>query len=212
MINGLGIFAYKCGMTRFFTEDGLSIPVTVVKIYKNYLIDIKKINDTHCLIKVAACAIKRKHITKSLAGLYKKLCIENLKYINEFCVESKHLKNYNIGNELQINIFEKTEKLNVIGITKGKGFAGVIKRHNFKSQKASHGNSLSHRAPGSIGQCQDPGKVFKGKKMAGRLGNDKITIKNIEIINIYSDINVILLKGALPGAKGNKIILKKNIN
>ncbi len=209
MNRGLGIFAYKCGMTRFFTEDGISIPVTVVKLYKNYLLEIKNINDLYCLVKIAACPIKKKHLTKPLIGIYKKFGIENLKYIKEFHVKKTYITKYNINSELSINFFEKGESLNIIGTSKGKGFAGVIKKHNFKTQRTTHGNSLSHRVPGSIGQCQDPGKVFKGKKMAGRLGTDKITIKNIKIVNIYSDSNTLLLKGALPGSPGNKIIIKK---
>lgn len=209
-MNGLGVFAYKCGMTRFFTDTGISIPVTVVKLYKNYLLEIKNKTATHCSIKIAACPIKKKHISISLEGFYKKLGFENLKYLNEFYIKKDHIKKYEVGAELPITIFEQFEKLNVIGITKGKGFAGVIKKHNFNAQRATHGNSLSHRAPGSIGQCQDPGKVFKGKKMAGRLGCDKMTLKNISIINIYTNLNVLLLKGALPGYPGNKLILKKH--
>ena len=211
-MNGLGIFAYKCGMTRFFTETGVSIPVTAVKVYKNYLLEIKHTTNTSCRIKIAACPVKKKHIQNSVIGFYKKYGLENLKYLNEFCVKKDSVKNYPIGTELSINIFNVAQKLNVIGISKGKGFAGVIKRHNFNSQRATHGTSLVHRAPGSIGQCQDPGKVFKGKKMAGRLGCDKITLKNISIINIYYDLNVILLKGSIPGYPGTKIILKKHIN
>ena len=155
------------------------------------------------------CPVKSKTLPKSLIGIYNKLNIENLKYIKEFTTNKDTLKDYKIGDVISISLLQDNDTVNITGVSKGKGFAGVVKRHNFKTQNATHGNSLSHRAPGSIGQCQDPGKVFKGKKMAGRLGAEKTTIKNLSIIKIYSDINVILLKGSTPGFTGSKIILKK---
>jgi len=209
---GIGLIAYKCGMTRFFTSDGLSIPVTVVKVYSNYIVGIRVINDKFCLIKISAGFIRKDKVTKPVMGFYKNLGLDSMKYMCEFRISKNLIKNYSVGDELPLSIFSVLDKVNVIGISKGKGFSGVIKRHNFRSQKASHGNSLSHRAPGSIGQCQTPGRVFKGKKMAGRCGNSRITVRNIEVVNIYSDLNAILLKGALPGAPGNKIVLKKIAN
>lgn len=209
---GMGLVAYKCGMTRFFTSDGLSIPVTVVKVYSNYVVGIRVIDDNFCSVKISAGFIKKKKVIKPIKGFYDSIGIESLKYMYEFCVLKNCIKDYSIGDELSISMFNILDKINVVGMSKGRGFAGVIKRHNFRSQKASHGNSLSHRAPGSIGQCQTPGRVFKGKKMAGRMGNSKVTVRNLEIINIYSDLNVVLLKGAIPGASGNKILLKRITN
>lgn len=200
------ILGYKCGMTRFFNNDGSSIPATVIKIYSNYIIGVRSLNNEKNLIKISACIIKKKN-KKPINGIFKKLNIPNFKYISEYKIDKK--EKHNIGEKIQLSIFNVSEKISITGITKGKGFSGVIKRHNFKSQKASHGNSLSHRAPGSIGQCQTPGRVFKGKKMPGRLGNDSVTIKNIEILNIYNDLNVIVLKGSIPGYNGNKVFLKK---
>lgn len=206
---GFKIIAYKCGMTRFFTAEGLSIPVTVIKIYNNYIMNIKKLNDTYSSVKISACDIKEKKTTKAIKGIYKKAEINICKYMKDFLIKNDTIKGYEKGKSIPISILNKEELIDITATSKGKGFAGTIKRHNFKSQKASHGNSLSHRAPGSIGQCQSPGKVFKGKKMAGRLGNSNITIKNIKIINIYNDLSAILVKGAIPGANGGKVILKK---
>lgn len=204
----LSLIAYKCGMTRFFMDDGISIPVTVVKLYDNYVIDIKEMNNSICLIKTAGILTKKTQ-NKSLSAFYKKINVPNLKQILVFKTLKINLNNYKIGDKININVLNNVNKINVTGISKGRGFSGVIKRHNFKSQKASHGNSLSHRAPGSIGQCQTPGKVFKGKKMSGRMGCSTTTILNIEIIKIYSDLEIIILKGSIPGSLGNKIILKK---
>ncbi len=210
MLN-IELFGYKCGMTQFFAEDGTAIPVSVIKFYKNYIVDIKKEHGNKLRVKIAACPIKKKHTTKPLEGTYKKIGIENLKYTKEFITKDTYFDNYKVGDIIPISLLNKNNKINITGISKGKGFAGVIKRHNFKSQKASHGNSLSHRVPGSIGQCQDPGKVFKGKKMSGRLGGKRVTTKNISIIKTYNDIDAILLKGSIPGFIGNKIILKQII-
>lgn len=206
------LIGYKCGMTSFFSTDGNVSPVTVVKVYSNYIVDIKSINDNISLIKISACSIKRNKLTKSLLGFYDKIGIESLKYILEFKSHNSNVVNYSVGDILPISIFNVFDKIDVSGLSKGKGFSGVIKRHNFRSQGASHGNSLSHRVPGSIGQCQTPGRVFKGKKMPGRLGNVNVTLKNISIINIYNDLNVILLKGCVPGAIGSKILLKKKFS
>lgn len=206
---GIKLIAYKCGMTRFFTPEGLSIPVTVIKIYNNYIIDIKKINEIHSSVKISACSTKEKNMTKSIKGLYKKAGISVCKYIKNFLIKNDEIKDYEKGKIISISKLNQNDIIDITGTSKGKGFAGTIKRHNFRSQKASHGNSLSHRVPGSIGQCQTPGRVFKGKKMAGRLGNEKVTVKNIKIINIYKELNTILIKGSIPGANGKKIVLKK---
>lgn len=211
---GVSLIAYKCGMTRFFTSEGLSIPATVVKVYTNYIVGIRYINNNRCLVKISAGDVKKK-CNKSIDGFYKSIGIKSLRYMLEFIIDKNKASNYLVGNKLHISLFNISDKINVEGFSKGKGFSGVIKRHNFSSQRASHGNSLSHRVPGSIGQCQTPGKVFKGKRMAGRMGNNRVTVRNIEILTLYNDLNVILLKGSIPGACGTKIVLKKlvcNIN
>ncbi len=211
---GVSLIAYKCGMTRFFTSEGLSIPATIVKVYTNYVVGIRCVDDNRYLIKISAGDVKKEQ-NKPICGFYKSIGIKNLKYMLEFIVDKDKVSNYSVGNKLSFSMFNISDKIDVEGFSKGKGFAGVIKRHNFSAQRASHGNSLSHRAPGSIGQCQTPGKVFKGKRMSGRMGNSKVTIRNIEILNLYDDLNVILLKGSVPGACGTKIVLKKlvyNIN
>ncbi len=206
----VSFFAYKCGMTRFFTSDGLSVPATIVKVYTNYIVGIRSINNNSCLVKISAVDNKKK-CNKSISGFYKSIGINNLKYMLEFVIGKNEVSDYSVGNKLNFSMFNISDKINVMGISKGKGFAGVIKRHNFSSQRATHGNSLSHRVPGSIGQCQTPGKVFKGKRMSGRMGCSKVTVKNIEILNLYDDLNIILLKGSIPGACGTKIVLKKLI-
>lgn len=206
----ISFIGYKCGMTSFFDVNGYAYPVTVVKLYSNYILDIKKFDNFNSIVKISACNVDKKKLSKSLIGFYNKLGIGFFKYIFEFKVKSEIFSNYSIGDVLPLSFFNISDFIDVVGNSKGRGFSGVIKRHNFKSQGASHGNSLSHRVPGSIGQCQTPGRVFKGKKMPGRYGNDRITIKNISIINIYNDMNVILLKGAIPGYCGSKILLKKN--
>ena len=202
------MIGYKCGMTRFFTPEGQSIPVTIIKIHSNNIIGIRFIDNNYCLIKISAGVIK-KNITKPINGLYKKLKIPPCKHVLEFKINRNDVNNYKVGDKLDISSFKTSEKIDIIGTSKGKGFAGVIKRHNFSAQRATHGNSLSHRVPGSIGQCQTPGRVFKGKKMAGRMGNKRVTISNLEILGIYNDLNSIILKGSIPGASGSKIILKK---
>lgn len=190
----IGIFGYKCGMSTFFTSTGDAIPVTIIKIYKNYIIEKKTNKNLKNSIKIAACEKKN---------------TKKLKYIKEYTINNNNELNLNIGDEISSDYFKINENVIITGISKGKGFAGVIKRHNFNAQRATHGNSLSHRVPGSIGQCQDPGKVFKGKKMAGHLGTDKVTIKNIKIIDICNDLNAIIIKGSVPGSNGSQLIIKK---
>lgn len=206
------LMAYKCGMTRFFTKDGLSIPVTIIKVYSNYIVGIRHLENDCFLIKLAANPTK-KRINKSIESFFKKNNIPNFKYIFEFKIKNIKNDEYSIGDKFSVSIFKISDEINISGISKGKGFTGVIKRHNFRLQRASHGNSLSHRAPGSIGQCQTPGRVFKGKKMSGNMGNKKVTILNNEIVEIYNDLDVIVLKGSVPGPIGSKLILeKKNLN
>jgi large subunit ribosomal protein L3 len=201
---------YKCGMTSFFSSDGVVSPATVIKVYSNYIVDIKSLDDRISLLKISACPISKKKVSRSIVGFYNRIGLDCFKYMLESKVESSKIVNFKVGDILPLSFFNVVDKIDVIGVTKGKGFAGVIKRHNFKAQPFSHGNSLSHRAPGSIGQCQTPGRVFKGKKMPGRMGNVRVTSKNISVLDIYNDLNVVLLKGSVPGFTGNRVFLRKN--
>jgi len=206
----LGLIGTKIGMSRMFFENGITVPVTLVKIDDNLKITqikIKNVNDMYTAIQVTSGQKKIKNVTKPLIGHYNKAKVAPGIGLWEFRVNIEELKEREIGQKIDINVFEKGQKIDVKGLSKGKGFSGVIKRHNFSSQRASHGNSLSHNAPGSIGQCQTPGRVFKGKKMAGRMGNRNTTIKNLEIININKENNILLIKGAIPGYNGRTIIL-----
>lgn len=203
-----GIFGRKLGMTSFFNSTGKCIPVTAIFFLQNKICDFKFLSrDGYDAVVLSIGHSKQAKIKKVEDGLFKNVSINGVMRKE---VRVDKLKKFSIGETFGVSLFSEGDFVTVNCVSKGKGFSGVIKRHNFSSQGASHGNSLSHRAPGSIGQCQSPGKVFKGKKMAGHLGNDKITIKNLKIINIYHDMNVILLKGSIPGSIGNKIILKKN--
>jgi len=203
------LIGYKCGMTSFFSNDGNVSPATVIKVYSNYVVDINSLNNDFSLLKISACPISKKKVSKSIVGFYNKIGLDCFKYMLEFKVESDKISHLKIGDVLPLSFLNALDKVDVIGLTKGKGFAGVIKRHNFKAQPFSHGNSLSHRAPGSIGQCQTPGRVFKGKKMPGRMGNVRVTSKNISILDVYSDLNLVLLKGSVPGFSGNRVFLRK---
>jgi len=209
----LGLIGTKIGMSRMFFDDGKIVPITIVKIDKNLRITqvkIKNLNDIYNSIQVTSGLKKIKNITKPLIGHYNKAKVKPGIGLWEFKLNEEEIKERKIGEVININIFEKGQKIDVQGISKGKGFSGVIKRHNFSSQRATHGNSLSHNAPGSIGQCQTPGRVFKGKKMAGRMGNRNTTIKNLEIININEDKNLLLIKGAIPGYNGRTVILNRS--
>jgi len=206
----IGLVGRKCGMTRVFTEDGASIPVTVIEVQPNKITQIKTVEtDGYQAIQITMGQCKLKKVTKPLAGHYAKANVVAGKILKEFRFEdekeSEKIPELKVGAELTVNLFENGQIVDVIGTTKGKGFAGVIKRHNFSCQDASHGNSLSHRAPGSIGQNQSPGHVFKGKKMAGHMGVERCSIQNQEIVKIDSERNLLLIRGAVPGAPGGYV-------
>lgn len=206
----LGLIGTKIGMSRMFFNDGKTVPITIIKIDENLRITqikIKNVNDIYNSIQVTSGIKKLKNVTKPLIGHYNKSKVKPGKGLWEFKVNMEEIKKREIGELIDINVFKTGQKIDIQGISKGKGFSGVIKRHNFSSQRASHGNSLSHNAPGSIGQCQDPGRVFKGKKMAGRMGNKNTTVKNLEIISVNDKENILLIKGAVPGYNGRTIIL-----
>jgi large subunit ribosomal protein L3 len=204
----IGLVGRKSGMTRVFTEDGASIPVTVVEITPNRVTQIKDgDNDGYRAIQVTAGSRKAAKVSKSEAGHYAKAGVEAGRGLWEFRL-SVDDEAPEIGTELTVERFEAGQKVDVAGKSKGKGFQGVVKRWNFSMQDATHGNSLSHRAPGSIGQCQTPGRVFKGKKMAGQMGNANVTVQGLEVVRVDVDRNLLLIKGAVPGAPGGDVVVR----
>ncbi len=204
----IGLVGRKCGMTRIFAEDGTSIPVTVIEIEPNRVTQVKAVEtDGYSAVQVTAGARKASRVTKPAAGHYAKAETEAGRGLWEFRVSEEELAGYKVGDAIEVGLFDSIKKVDVAGTSKGKGFAGAIKRWNFQSQDATHGNSLSHRAPGSIGQNQTPGRVFKGKKMAGHMGNRKTTVQSLDVVRVDAERNLLLVKGAVPGAAGNDVIV-----
>jgi large subunit ribosomal protein L3 len=205
----IGIIGHKSGMTRIFKEDGTSIPVTVIEATPNRVTQLKtKQKDGYQAIQITCGSRRPNRINKPTSGHLAKAGVETGRGFWEFRLNDNEGKDTQLGTEIKVDIFEQGQKVDVTGTTKGKGFAGVVKRHNFRTQDATHGNSLSHRAPGSIGQNQTPGRVFKGKKMAGQLGNVRRTVQNLEIAQVDLEKNLLLIKGAVPGAPGCDIIVR----
>ena len=203
----LGLVGLKKGMSRVFKDDGNSIPVTVIKIEDSKIVQ-RKSQEKDGYFAVQVNYGSKKKVSKSLE---KKFTTKNKGYLTEFSVSETEFNELKEAKKLSLKGFTENSKVDVSGISKGKGFSGVVKRHNFKTQDATHGNSLSHRAPGSIGQCQFPGRVFKGKKMAGQYGNTKVTIQNLEIEKIDYDENLILVKGSVPGPIGSFLKITPSI-
>ena len=201
----IGIVGIKRGMTRVFTEDGVSIPVTVIEATPNRITQVKSVDsDGYTAIQVTAGTVKPSRVKKPAAGLFAKASVEAGRSLWEFRTDDAALS---VGDSLTVEAFTEGQKVDVCGRSKGKGFAGVIKRYNFQMQDATHGNSVSHRAPGSIGQCQTPGRVFKGKKMAGHMGAARVTTQTLEVVKIDQENNLLLIRGAVPGAKGGDVIV-----
>jgi large subunit ribosomal protein L3 len=208
----LGIVGRKKGMTRVFTEDGGSVPVTVIEATPNKVTSLVDPEGRgYRSVQVAWGEKRRNLINKASAGNLARASVESAQGLVEFRLDQDEPVELEQGGEIKVDIFQDGQKVDVTGTTIGKGFAGVIKRHNFKHQRNSHGNSLSHRAPGSIGQNQTPGRVFKGKKMAGQMGNSQRTTQNLEIVRVDAERNLLLIKGAVPGAKGGKVIVKPSV-
>ena len=209
----LGLIGRKIGMTRIFTENGDSLPVTVIDVSNNRVTQIKKsTTDGYSALQLAFGKRRASRVNKSSAGHYSKAGVEAGSVIREFRVqEDEELNKFGLGVQIKHDIFTVGQKVDVSGITIGKGYAGVIKRHHFSSNRASHGNSKAHNKPGSIGMAQDPGRIFPGKRMSGHLGNVKRTIQNLEIIRIDNDRNLLLVKGAIPGSKGGSVIVRPSI-
>ncbi|MVT22050.1 50S ribosomal protein L3 [Vibrio vulnificus] len=203
----IGLIGRKVGMTRVFTEEGVSIPVTVVEVEANRVAQVKTLEtDGYAAIQVTAGTKKANRVNKAEAGHFAKAGVEAGRGLWEFRLENG--EEFVVGSELTVELFNEVKKVDVTGTSKGKGFQGTVKRWNFRTQDMTHGNSLSHRAPGSIGQCQTPGRVFKGKKMAGHMGAERVTTQNLEIVRVDAERNLLLIKGAVPGATGGNVIVK----
>jgi large subunit ribosomal protein L3 len=208
----MGIVGRKCGMTRVFTEDGESIPVTVIEAQPNRITQVKTIeNDGYRALQVTAGSRKPSRVSKPKAGHFAAAKVEAGDLVTEFRLDDTDSGEFEAGNELKVDAFEEGQKVDVIGTSIGKGFAGTVKRHNFSMQDATHGNSLAHRAPGSIGQNQTPGRVFKGKKMSGHMGNVRRTVQNLVVVRVDAERNLLLIKGAVPGHSGGKVIVRPAI-
>ncbi|PPD33106.1 MAG: 50S ribosomal protein L3 [Methylomonas sp.] len=204
----IGLVGRKCGMTRIFCEDGTSVPVTVLHVDSNRVIQVKSLEtDGYRAVQVAAGDVKSSKVNKAMAGHYAAANVTAGRGLWEFRLNKDEGVELSAGSELTVNVFEAGQVVDVAGNSIGKGFAGTVKRHNFRTQDATHGNSRSHRVPGSNGMNQTPGRVFKGKKMCGQMGNVKTTVQNLTIHSIDVERNLILVKGAVPGAKGGDVII-----
>ena len=205
----IGIVGRKAGMTRVFTDDGRSIPVTLIEASANRITQVKSVEaDGYTAVPVPAGSKRAALVTKPLAGHYAKAKVEAGRGLWEFRIEAAEAGNFQVGAEIKADIFAVGELVDVQGVTKGKGFQGTIKRHHFKMGDATHGNSLSHRAPGSIGQRQTPGRVFPGKKMAGHMGAVNQSMQNLEVIKVDAERGLIAVKGSVPGAPGGDVIVR----
>ena len=205
----IGLVGRKVGMTRIFTEDGVSIPVTVIEATPNRVTQLRtEETDGYRALQVTAGTKKANRVNKAEAGHFAKAGVEAGSGLWEFRLDDSEGENIEVGSEITVELFNDTNKVDVVGTSKGKGFQGAIKRWNFSSQRMTHGNSLSHRAPGSIGQNQSPGKVFKGKKIAGQLGNKRVTTISLELVRVDVENNLLLIKGAVPGATGSDVIVR----
>lgn len=204
----LGLVGRKAGMTRVFTEAGVTIPVTVIEVEPNRVVQVRTSdNDGYEAVQVTVGERKASRINKPEAGHFAKVNVAPGRGLWEFRLEDHKGDKPEVGSELTVSLFADGQKVDVQGVSKGRGFQGGVKRHNFRTQDATHGNSVSHRAPGSIGQCQSPGRVFKGKRMAGHMGNVNVTIQTLEVVRVDAERNLLLVKGAIPGATGGDVIV-----
>ena len=202
-----GLVGRKCGMTRVFTEDGISIPVTVIEIEPNRVTQIKSLDrDGYAAVQVTVGTRRQSRVTKAAAGHFAKAGVGAGRGLWELASDGADVPA--VGSELTVSTFSDGQLVDVTGQSRGKGFQGVIKRWNFSAQDATHGNSLSHRAPGSIGQNQSPGRVFKGKKMAGHMGDEQVTVHNLQVVRVDVERNLLLVRGAVPGAPGGDLIVR----
>lgn len=204
----LGIYGRKCGMTRIFKDDGTMVPVTIIEAKPNRVTQIKTVEtDGYNAVQVASGYRRRNLINAAEAGVLKQAGVETAANFGEFRLEDGEGKELALGGEIKVDIFAPGQKVDVTGTTIGKGFAGTIKRHHFGMGDATHGNSLSHRSPGSTGQRQTPGRVFKGKRMAGHMGNVQQTIQNLEVAKVDAERDLLFIKGAIPGSRGGNVMV-----
>ncbi len=205
----IGVVGRKVGMTRIFTDEGASLPVTVIQVETNRVTQLKTVEtDGYAAVQVTTGSKKASRLNKPKAGHFAKAGVEAGRGLWEFRLNAGEGEDLAANSEIKVDIFEAGQKVDVCGTSIGKGFQGVIKRYNFAMQDATHGNSLSHRAPGSIGQCQTPGRVWKGKKMSGQMGNVKTTVQNLEVVRVDTERNLLLVKGAVPGSKGGDVVIR----
>lgn len=205
----IGLVGRKVGMTRIFTDDGISVPVTVLEVSNNRVTQVRTSdNDGYSAVQVAFGSRKNSRVTKAEAGHFAKAGVDAGEVLREFRVDAEKAAEYQPGASISADIFQAGQKVDVSGVTQGKGFAGTIRRHNFKSQRATHGNSRSHNVPGSIGMAQDPGRVFPGKRMSGHMGAVACTKQNLEIIRVDAERGLLLVKGAVPGSKGGHVVVR----
>jgi len=205
----IGIIGRKAGMTRIFSEEGVSTPVTVIAVEPNRVTQVKTVeNDGYRALQVTTGSRRPSRVTRPMAGHFAKAGTEAGRGLWEFRLADGEGEAIEVGSEISLSMFEAGQDVDVCGTSIGKGYAGVVKRHNFRTQDATHGNSLSHRAPGSIGQCQTPGRVVKGKRMSGHMGNVRRTTQNIEVVRVDTERNLLLVKGSVPGAKGGDVIIR----
>ena len=205
----IGLVGRKAGMTRIFREDGVSVPVTVISVDPNRVTQVKTLEkDGYRALQVTTGTRRASRVNKPMVGHFAKAGTEAGRSLWEFRLAEDEGADIEVGSEFKVDVFEEGQRVDVTGTSIGKGFAGTVKRHNFRMQDATHGNSISHRAPGSIGQCQTPGRVFKGKKMSGHMGNVRRSTQNLEIVRVDMERNLLLIKGAVPGAKGGDVIVR----
>ena len=203
----IGVIGRKAGMTRVFTEEGASVPVTVIEVTPNRVTQIKtEATDGYSAVQVTFGEKRASRVNRAQAGHYAKAGVEAGEVVREFRADD--LGELKVGDAIDVSLFEAGQIIDVTGTSKGKGFQGGVKRHNFHMQDATHGNSLSHRAPGSIGQCQTPGRVWKGKKMAGHMGAEQVTVQTLQVVRVDAERNLLLVKGAVPGAKSGHVVVK----
>jgi large subunit ribosomal protein L3 len=203
-----GLIGRKCGMTRIFTEQGQAIPVTVIEALPHYITQLKNVDvDGYTAIQITTGHKKRSHINKAQAGHFAKANIEPGLGLWEFRVSNETLNKYKLGDVYHLDVFAEGQEVDVAGITKGRGFAGTVKRHNFRTQDMTHGNSRSHRVPGSTGQNQTPGRVFKGKKMCGHMGVAQRTMQSLKVVKIDKERNLIAIRGSVPGADQGIVVI-----
>ncbi len=208
----MGLVGRKCGMTRVFTEDGASIPVTVIEAQPNRITQVKTVEiDGYRALQVSAGSRRASRVRKPAAGHFAAAKVEAGDLMMEFRLDDAENGEFAAGNELKVDLFVEGQKVDVVGTTIGKGYAGTVKRYNFRMQDATHGNSRSHRVPGSIGQNQTPGRVFKGKKMTGHMGNVRRTALNLEVVRVDAERNLLLIKGAVPGHRGASVIVRPSV-